>query len=585
MNIWNILGIEPTTDIKTIKRAYASKTKIIHPEEKPDDFQVLYEAYQSALGQAKKGIVFHSSAAENRAEEAHIIASKVKISETAEEVPQENELLSYFVKSRKQEEERLAAAKEYWEDAWKKYRRPEEREQLKSYLDSREFRDIQWHPQVVHLLVEEFQKPVYYKYDEIWLYLWELYGFREKEEEVYQGDMKKLRDILYASYVRRQQELREKELYERNRQEEIRRQEIWRKIRRAALIMLCVAAPFLIYYCFTFEQRYIAGYMAEKYPNTEFSKPERGKKNEEGKMCYHFTSSTHPDFQITAFIGYQGFSEGRYVIEDYGSQLLEYYAEQYDLKSGFVEGSHTWFMNGDCPGVLYYSDDNLQELEHFCTAVIQMFEEQEELRRLDFVGICMEGVLYPKVMLTGGTWCFSVPGSQVYRPWEMTPEELVQNIRKAYIEYMFNYEPWKLTGRQYRDLGPEYEKICEESPNGGKYWYTLYDSGEWLCDLCVRTYEDGYDYHYVGDLRVSDNDTMISIGNAYHYLIAQGTVPDVLEDGTGFKIEYEGETGYFGEDPYLDFDELDKWYSEPGPEEPDWDDVRVITGPEVEIEE
>lgn len=48
-NCWDILGIGPTTDKKTIKRAYAAKTREIHPEEKPEEFKQLYEAYQAAL--------------------------------------------------------------------------------------------------------------------------------------------------------------------------------------------------------------------------------------------------------------------------------------------------------------------------------------------------------------------------------------------------------------------------------------------------------------------------------------------------------------------------------------------------------
>ena len=39
MNIWKILGIEPTTDKKAIRKAYAAKTKVIHPEDAPEEFK------------------------------------------------------------------------------------------------------------------------------------------------------------------------------------------------------------------------------------------------------------------------------------------------------------------------------------------------------------------------------------------------------------------------------------------------------------------------------------------------------------------------------------------------------------------
>lgn len=49
MDIWNQLGIEATSDTRTIKRAYASKLKITRPDEHPEAFQDLHYAYKSAL--------------------------------------------------------------------------------------------------------------------------------------------------------------------------------------------------------------------------------------------------------------------------------------------------------------------------------------------------------------------------------------------------------------------------------------------------------------------------------------------------------------------------------------------------------
>ena len=48
-DIWEVLGIEPTSDKKIIKRAYAKKVKTCHPEEHPEEFKLLYDAYQVAL--------------------------------------------------------------------------------------------------------------------------------------------------------------------------------------------------------------------------------------------------------------------------------------------------------------------------------------------------------------------------------------------------------------------------------------------------------------------------------------------------------------------------------------------------------
>lgn len=53
MDIWNILGLEPTQDISAIKRAYAQKARDCHPEEDPEGFMRLREAYQAALDYAQ----------------------------------------------------------------------------------------------------------------------------------------------------------------------------------------------------------------------------------------------------------------------------------------------------------------------------------------------------------------------------------------------------------------------------------------------------------------------------------------------------------------------------------------------------
>ena len=49
MNPWTVLGIAPTTDVRTILRAYAQKLRATRPEDDPDGFQRLMEARERAL--------------------------------------------------------------------------------------------------------------------------------------------------------------------------------------------------------------------------------------------------------------------------------------------------------------------------------------------------------------------------------------------------------------------------------------------------------------------------------------------------------------------------------------------------------
>ena len=54
-NIWETLGISPTTDIKEIKSAYAKLAKQYNPEEKPEEFKRIFDAYKAACSYAKRG--------------------------------------------------------------------------------------------------------------------------------------------------------------------------------------------------------------------------------------------------------------------------------------------------------------------------------------------------------------------------------------------------------------------------------------------------------------------------------------------------------------------------------------------------
>lgn len=55
MNIWSLLGIEPTRDLAKIKAAYAAQVKVHHPEDDPEGFKRLRDAYKIATAMAKSG--------------------------------------------------------------------------------------------------------------------------------------------------------------------------------------------------------------------------------------------------------------------------------------------------------------------------------------------------------------------------------------------------------------------------------------------------------------------------------------------------------------------------------------------------
>jgi hypothetical protein len=53
-DIWHILGIEPTEDLRAIKRAYALRVRENNPEDAPEQFQAIRSAYEIALSCADR---------------------------------------------------------------------------------------------------------------------------------------------------------------------------------------------------------------------------------------------------------------------------------------------------------------------------------------------------------------------------------------------------------------------------------------------------------------------------------------------------------------------------------------------------
>lgn len=54
MKYWAVLGIDPTTDESVIKKAYAKQLQVHHPEEDPEGYQLLREAYEWAKERARE---------------------------------------------------------------------------------------------------------------------------------------------------------------------------------------------------------------------------------------------------------------------------------------------------------------------------------------------------------------------------------------------------------------------------------------------------------------------------------------------------------------------------------------------------
>ena len=83
MNIWETLGIEPTTDVKLIRRRYAELVRLYHPEDQPEIYQEIVEAYQKALTYARS----RKARPENRLREASDSKEATELEEDANGKP------------------------------------------------------------------------------------------------------------------------------------------------------------------------------------------------------------------------------------------------------------------------------------------------------------------------------------------------------------------------------------------------------------------------------------------------------------------------------------------------------------------
>lgn len=105
MSIWSTLGIEPTRGKREIKRAYAKMAARYHPEEQPEKFQEVYDAYEQAVSYAEgyAGTEFHYEEVicEEESEpevslENHTTVQKSEISHGNHVTVQKSEMLDFY---------------------------------------------------------------------------------------------------------------------------------------------------------------------------------------------------------------------------------------------------------------------------------------------------------------------------------------------------------------------------------------------------------------------------------------------------------------------------------------------------------
>lgn len=109
-DFWEILEIEPTTDISVIKRAYAVLAKKYHPEQYPEEFLNLRNAYEAAMDYAASG----NGTFFARSEAPNAVISPQKTEKTNIEETHKAEL-EEEINEQEQEEEQELSENIYWD--------------------------------------------------------------------------------------------------------------------------------------------------------------------------------------------------------------------------------------------------------------------------------------------------------------------------------------------------------------------------------------------------------------------------------------------------------------------------------------
>lgn len=287
MNIWQILQTEPTTNIRAVKKAYARRSREVHPEENPEEFREIYEAYQKALLYAKF-TVQEEAEEEKQAEAASSLFTedgredKTEAQETTETY--NSDIYKFFWEKEEKLKEKLEEFEKQWEEITKRNAFSTAIECWGEYVRSEDFREIRWNPQVLELLTEKMEKLRYTL--EPRLALWDAYGFEEEKRLEYHGDTLRLFEDLIPAYdTRKKLELEEQQRLERIKSKE-RTVGFIKTVFKFTLLLLCVSAPFYIYNKLTAQRRFVSLAMEIMYPFTSFTKPEKMEKLPDGSVVY-----------------------------------------------------------------------------------------------------------------------------------------------------------------------------------------------------------------------------------------------------------------------------------------------------------
>lgn len=567
MDIWKILQMEPTEDKKAIRRAYARLSKSCHPEDAPEEFQVLYNAYQKALLWAEESA---GGKEEKDERESALSVLPGHGKDGSEPCPRRDgctdreKILELFRQQKKEQE----AKRSVFAGAWKAYviKQSVRADDLywEEFLESTDFLEIRSDPWVVDKLLEEIGQCLYFR-EESSMKLWEVYGFdaygfRDPAEcEGFLGP-EHMRLYRYLLPVRKLYEAKE-DARRLKEQEERRKNEkrlCWqRRKRRAAAVLAGVVTAvgmFLLMSAPVLDAARLREaaeeYVSACYPHTSFTDYAETEKKTGGIRTVRLQSKEVPGLSISLDMERDGWFGGFAVKADhFPEELCERLGEQYGLSFAYEEtegGNPPWNLIVSFEGM-----DGIDRLKEPLGALAGDPVFSGVMRGLP-VFFCPEDALYGEFFMYGGEG--GLPAGQSYRAGEL-PEagRLCEALRMDYAVYLYNYESWHLSPLIKERYEASYRALLTDTGNAAAAGSGLSKEpgpGQADGEVEKRVLETIRELElpvatYQGEAGAGKRG-FITVGNLYLYCTAAGIDVTVYSDGRGFRASQNGCLYFFG---------------------------------------
>lgn len=566
-DVWKVLGIEPTTDKKKIKKAYAETVKGCHPEEHPEEFKKVYEAYQMALKNCSAGTddIKRSVAHEVFMPEPE----QEKNQEDMRNAPNDEKDVRFckFQEIFEQNDHKKQALWNCLMSLWRNYIISQDLKNitaLRQFLQSSEFliiKDLDETLLMIADLVRENTGSIAKKITDA---LWKLYGFEQFDAQC--GN-----DLNRYCYKRLYDALKNEQQVRSSKREKIAGRikiGIWAGFMAALILWICGSALYSTWRNEIKKQcKEAAAYAVScKYPEFSFGGALDKWEVSENGIENTYTIST--EVRLKKDFDYKGSIRVEAQIDENGNVTIigDNFGEAGISAVSRQVGIYcdTSFINVPDKNYIVAELRSSDWLRGFAKDIC-LLAKKGTVRNQDISGIafCCRSSVYSEYFLTGGEG--GLPKAVIWDMEEIPKlgeETIEEEIKQSVREYYFHYEPWHLKNtvtaedeELYNRAAAVFESEQELLRAVSTDAQELYQIGK-SCGVPVLLFED---------TTVYEGEICITEGDLYRIMLKSGGVLDeeltayIDEKSTEGDLIYflnskasdTGYTVYYNQKPYI----------------------------------